>query len=209
MKKTILFTALFSAAALFSTAQDNRDEFKFGLKGGLTLSNVYDTEGEEFDSDAKAGYTAGLSLEFPIGSLLGFHPEVLITQKGFKGSGTILLSQYSYSRTTTYLEVPLLFAIKPTESFSIVAGPQFAYLLSEKNRFDSSPYSYNQEQEFENDDIRKNMLGFVGGVNINFNHITIGGRLGVDFQANRGDGTSETPRYKNVWGQFTIGYRFF
>lgn len=209
MKKAILFTALFATTALFSTAQDNRDEFKFALKGGLTLSNVYDSEGEEFDSDAKVGYTAGLGLEIPIGSLLGFHPEVLITQKGFKGTGSLLLSKYSYSRTTTYLEVPLLFALKPTESFSIVAGPQFAYLLSERNRFDSSPVSYDQEQEFENDDIRKNMLGFVGGVNINFDHFTVGGRVGVDFQSNRGDGTSETPRYKNVWGQLTIGYRFF
>lgn len=53
------------------------------------------------------------------------------------------------------------------------------------------------------------MLGFVGGFDLNFDHISVGARIGTDFQSNRGDGTSETPRYKNVWGQLTLGYRFF
>lgn len=209
MKKAILFTAIIVSAALYSGAQDTREELKFGLKGGLTMSNVYDSKGEEFDANAKLGYTAGLNLEIPLGPVFGIHPEVLVTQKGFKGSGSLLGAEYNYSRTTTFLEVPILVAIKPTEYLSFVAGPQFAYLLSERNRFDSSPISYDQEQEFENDDIRKNLLGFVGGININFNHFTIGGRVGVDFQSNRGDGTHDTPRYKNVWGQLTLGYRFY
>lgn len=209
MKNTILFTALFSLLTLGLNAQGAREELKFGLKGGLTMSNVYDSDGEEFDSDAKFGYTAGLNLELPLGKFLGLHPEVLVTQKGFKGSGSILGAEYSYKRTTTYLEVPVLIAFKPTDLFSIVAGPQFAYLLEEKNEFDSSPFSYDQEEQFEQDDIRKNLLGFVGGVNLNFEHFTVGGRIGFDFQKNRGDGSSETPRYKNIWGQLTVGYRFY
>lgn len=208
MKRAILFTALFTTTALFSIAQDAREEFKIGVKGGATVSNVYDSKGEEFDANMRLGYTVGANLEIPLGTYLGIHPEVLITQKGFKGSGSILGAKYSYKRTTTYLEVPILFALKPSEFFSIVAGPQFAYLLSERNEFDSG-ISIDQKEEFENDNIRKNMLGFVGGINLNFNHVTVGGRIGVDLQANRGDGTSVTPRYKNVWGQFTIGYRFF
>lgn len=209
MKKTILFTGLFAAAAFLSTAQDSRDQFKFGLKGGATLSNVYDSDGEEFDANAKLGYTAGLTIDIPLGEIFGIHPEVLITQKGYKGSGSLLGQKYDYSRTTTFLEIPLLVAVKPSEFISIVAGPQFAYLLKQNDKFNSFIYSNENEQEFEQDDIRKNMLGFVGGVNINFDHFTVGGRVGVDFQANRGDGTAETPRYKNVWGQLTIGYRFF
>jgi hypothetical protein len=208
MKKAILFTALLSSAALFSNAQDAREDFKFGIKGGATLSNVYDSEGEEFDSDSRLGYTVGVNLEIPIGTYFGIHPEVLVTQKGFKGSGNILGADYSYKRTTTFLEFPLLVAFKPSEFLSIVAGPQFAYLLSEKNEFNSA-ININQEEQFDNDNIRKNILGFVGGVNINFNHVTIGARVGFDFQNNRGDGTSDTPRYKNTWGQFTIGYRFY
>jgi hypothetical protein len=29
-----------------------------------------------------------------------------------------------------------------------------------------------------------------------------------DLKNNNGDGTSTTPRYKNVWYQATVGYRF-
>ena len=65
MKKVLLFTALFSSAALFTNAQDARDQFKFGVKGGATLSNVYDSDGDEFDANAKLGYTAGLTLDIP------------------------------------------------------------------------------------------------------------------------------------------------
>ncbi|HLW30282.1 MAG TPA: porin family protein [Brumimicrobium sp.] len=209
MKKVLLFTALIFSTAFLSNAQDNRDEFKFGVKAGATLSNVWDTKGEDFNADPRVGYTAGLNLEIPLGQIFGIHPEVLITQKGFKGSGSLLGSNYSYKRTTTYLEIPLLLALKPNQVISIVAGPQFAYLLMERNQFESSLGSFAQEEEFKQDNIRKNMLGFVGGFDLNFDHISVGARVGTDFQSNRGDGTSDTPRYKNVWGQLTLGYRFF
>ncbi|HLW39503.1 MAG TPA: porin family protein, partial [Brumimicrobium sp.] len=196
MKKVLLFTALFSFGALFTNAQDARDQFKFGLKGGATLSNVYDSDGEKFDANAKLGYTAGLTIDIPLGEIIGIHPEVLITQKGYKGTGSLLGQSYDYSRTTTFLEIPLLIALKPTEFLTVVAGPQFAYLLKQNDKFNSFIFSDENEQEFEQDDIRKNLLGFVGGVDLNFNHFTIGARAGVDFQANRGKGDHVTPRYK-------------
>lgn len=209
MKKAVLLIALFASSFLISYAQDVRESLKFGIKGGGAISNVYDSEGEEFESDPRLGYTVGANLEIPIGTYLGLHPEVLVTQKGFKGSGTILGSDYSYKRTTTFLEIPVLVALKPSENFSIVVGPQFAYMLSEKNEFNSDfGISQEDEEKFDNE-IRKNLLGIVGGVNLNFNHFTIGGRVGFDLQNNRGDGTSDVPRYKNVWGQLTLGYRFF
>lgn len=180
-----------------------------GLKVGPAISNVYDSEAESFDAESKLGYTVGANLEIPIGTYLGLHPEVLLSQKGFKANGTILTNNYSYTKTTTFLEVPVLMAFKPSEFLSIVAGPQFAYLMHEKEEYASDLGGFNVEEEFEQDNIRKNILGFVGGININLNHVTIGGRIGFDFQNNRGDGTQSTPRYKNTWGQFTIGYRFF
>lgn len=208
MKKIILFTAILTSTAFYTKAQDTREGLKFGIKGGATLSNVYDSEGEHFDADPRLGYTAGLNLEVPIGKFLGIHPEVLVTQKGFKGSGTFLGTSYDYKNTKTFLEIPVLVALKPTQNISIVAGPQFAYLMSERNEF-NSVFSTDEEEQFENDNIRKNILGLVGGINLNFNHFTVGARVGIDLQNNRGDGTSETPRYKNAWGQLTIGYRFY
>jgi len=47
----------------------------------------------------------------------------------------------------------------------------------------------------------------VGGVDINLVNIVLGARVGLDMYNNNGDGTSTTPRYKNVWAQATVGFR--
>jgi len=38
--------------------------------------------------------------------------------------------------------------------------------------------------------------------------LVLSGRVAWDLYDNNGDGTSTTPRYKNVVGQITLGYRF-
>jgi hypothetical protein len=104
--------------------------------------------------------------------------------------------------------VPLLFALKPSPLITLLAGPQFSYLIKQRDVFEGSPVNTVVEEEFKNDNIRKNILCFAGGIDFNFNHILIGTRMGWDIQSNVGDGTSTTPRYKNVWLQATLGVRF-
>lgn len=215
MKNTLIIAALFSITTTVVIAQegsnetDNREKFQFGLKAGLNYSNVYDSKGEEFNADAKFGFVGGMSLYIPFGKYIGIQPEALISQKGFKGKGSILGNTYHFTRTTTYLDIPLFFALKPSEFFTIVAGPQFSYLLNQRDVFSSTAHSYDQEQEFKQDNIRKNIFGVVGGFDINIKHITLGARAACDLQSNAGDGSSSTPRYKNVWFQGTVGYKFY
>lgn len=90
---------------------------------------------------------------------------------------------------------------------TILAGPQYSFLTSDKYVFNSAIVNTSQENAFNNDNLRKNILSFTGGIDFNFNRIVIGTRVGWDLQANKGDGTSETPQYKNVWYQATIGFR--
>jgi len=174
----------------------------------LNYSNVWDDEGEDFKADPKTGFAAGIFLGIPIGSVIGFQPELLISQKGFKGSGTILGTPYSFSRTTTFIDVPLLLQLKPSPIFSILLGPQYSYLMNQKDVYTLGSNSIEQEQEFENDEIRKNILGFTLGADININQVVISGRMGWDLQKNHGDGSSSTPRYKNQWLQLTAGLKF-
>ena len=202
-------TIIISFLAMTTFAQeDNRDEVVFGLKAGMNYSNVWDEKNQDFQADGKAGFAGGAFLAIPLGTLLGLQAEVMISQKGFKGSGTFLTFPYSYSTTTTYLDVPLLLAFKPSPNITLLAGPQYSFLLSQKNTFSSEFYSSEQLEENENDNIRKNILGVHVGVDININHFVLSPRAGWDFQSNHGDGTSSTPRYKNQWLQLTLGYRF-
>lgn len=200
----------FSLGATTLKAQsdvDPRETFAFGVKAGLNISNVWDEKGQDFRADSKAGFAGGIFFGIPIGTYLGFQPEALISQKGFQGSGTLVGYPYSFTRTTTYLDIPLQLQIKPVPFFTVVAGPQYSYLIHEKNVYTFGDNSNVQEQSFNNDNIRKNIFGFVAGADILISHVVVSGRMGWDLQNNNGDGTSTTPRYNNRWIQLTVGFK--
>ena len=212
MKKKLTVITSMCMLSIFSvTAQEDddlrREKIEFGVKAGLNISNVWDSKGQEFEADRKAGFAGGVFMGIPIGKYLGIQPEVLISQKGFKGSGTLLGFPYSTTRTTTFLDVPLLVQLKPASFITFLAGPQFSYLLNQKDVYTFGTNSTLQEKEFTNDNIRKNILGCVVGVDLIYDHLVLSGRAGWDFQTNNGDGTSLTPRYKNQMLQFTVGLK--
>jgi hypothetical protein len=207
---SIIITAL-SAMPLASVAQtdysDASERIVFGVKAGFNYSNVWDERGDEFRADGKLGGVGGIFLGIPVGQYLGVQAEVLLAQKGFKGSGVLFGQPYTMTKTKTSLDIPLQVAIKPMQYFTLLAGPQYSYLLREKVEYKFGENSTAQQEEFNNDNIRKNMLGFVFGADVNIQHIVLSGRAGFDFQSNSGDGSNVTPRYKNRWLQFTIGFR--
>lgn len=209
MKKLWLLSAIIGFAISNSYAQKTRDEFSFGLKIGSNYSNVYDSQGDKFTADGKFGLAAGAFLSLPLGKVIGIQPEVIYSEKGFKATGAFLGNNYSATRTTTFIDVPILLAIKPVSFLTILAGPQYSFLIKQNNNFTTSLTSVDQQRIFGNDNIRKNVLGLTGGVDINLSSFVISARAGWDVQNNNGDGTSTTPRYKNAWYQATLGIRLF
>lgn len=188
-------------------AADKRDQLVFGIKAGMNVSNVWDEQGADFVADPKLGAVGGVFLAVPIGKYFGVQPEVLFSQKSFKGGGVLLGFPYSFTRTTSYLDVPILVQFKPIEYFTLLAGPQFSYLLNEKNVYTFGSNSSEQEQAFSNEDVRNNILGFVVGADVTVKAFVLSARAGWDFQNNNKNGVSTTPRYKNQFLQLTIGFR--
>ncbi|MDA3883306.1 MAG: porin family protein [Bacteroidales bacterium] len=213
IKHTILIIIAFALMVNVGIAQnstnDTREMIHFGVKIGANLANIYDTEGEDFTANSKIGWAGGVFASIPIGEYLGIQPEFLFSQKGYKGSGSFLGSEYKYSRTSNFIDLPVFVAIKPTNFITILAGPQFSYLLKETNKFDNEFVSTEDEQEFDNDNIRRNTLCMVGGFDLDYQQFVFGARVGIDLQNNKGDGTSTIPRYKNIWYQATVGVRLF
>ncbi len=209
MKKIYLLSIISLSVAANTNAQmeERRENFEFGIKAGANVSNVWDSDGQDFNADAKAGFAGGVWFGIPLGPVFGLQPEILISQKGFKGSGSLLGFPYSFSRTTSYLDIPLQVQIKPAEFVTLLAGPQFSYLLNQKDAYTFGTNSTEQEQEFDNDNVRKNILGFVVGTDFIYSFFVLSARAGWDFQTNRGDGTNFTPRYKNRWLQLTVGFK--
>ena len=212
MKKITLSLSFLTTLLQLTTAQTSTvsklTDIKIGLKAGINFSNVYDSKGEEFKADGKFGFAGGAFAYIPLGKIVGIQPEILFSQKGFTATGKILGSPYSFTRTTNYVDIPILFAVKASTYVTILAGPQYAYLIKQTDVFKNSFTTVQQQQEFEKDNIRQNTLCFVGGIDINITNVVINTRVGWDIQNNNGDGTSTTPRYKNVWYQLTAGIRF-
>lgn len=184
---------------------DNREKFTIGIKGGLNYSNNFDSKGDKFTADTKVGFAGGGFMSIPFTQLLGFQVEAMYSQKGYKEVGEYLGSVYTLTRTTDYLDIPLLVAVKPAKYLTIFAGPQYSYLMKQKESFENPLTTFEQKSDFKNDNIRKNTLGFMGGFDINVGKFVIGARAGWDIMNNNGDGTSTNPRYKNAWTQTTIG----
>jgi hypothetical protein len=187
--------------------EDNRENLEFGIKAGISASNVWDSEGEDFRTDTKIGIAAGAYFSIPFGKFLGIQPEVLFSQKGFQGEGTLLANHYSFTRTTSYLDIPLQIQFKPAKFITFVVGPTFSYLINQKDVYTFGVNNLEQEEQFNNDNIRKNTLGSVIGVDLMYSKFVVSARAGWDFQTNNRDGISSTPRYKNQWLQFTLGFK--
>ncbi len=212
MKNTIIKFSLLPYLILFVntlyiSAQENTASFHLGIKAGVNFANVYDEQGEDFQADGKIGFAGGAFMTIPISTWLGVQPEVLFSQKGFKATGTLLNNPYTLTRTTNHFDVPIYLAIMPIKSLTLLVGPQFSFLTRQKDVLENSAHSFEQIQEFNNDNLRKNTLGLSLGLDVNVSKIVVGARGGWDITNNHGDGTSSTPRYKNVWAQATIGIR--
>ena len=209
MKKIIFIIVAITFVVNILSAQDNstdlRDNLQFGLKAGANFSNVYDSKNQEFNSDFKVGFAAGAFLAIPIGKYIGLQPEILFSQKGYKSTGTFLTMGYEFTHTANYIDVPILFALKPSANITLLAGPQYSFLVKQKDVFKSGSFTVDQEQTFQND---RSVLCFLGGIDFNLNLFVLSARAGWDLQNNNGDGTSTNPRYKNVWYQATIGFKF-
>lgn len=214
MKKQCIVIALtlFSLSTTFaqnnSFYSDSSKKMYFGFKLGTNFSNVYDTKGEDFVADGKFGLAAGAFASIPLGRFVGIQPEFLFSQKGFKSTGKFLGTAYKTTRTTDYFDVPIFLAVKPIPTVSVLFGPQFSFLLQQKDEFTGGSLSGTQQETFTNDNIRKNTFSLIGGTDINVDNFVIGLRAAWDMKNNHGDGNSTTPRYKNVWYQATLGYRF-
>jgi hypothetical protein len=192
-----------------TTSREARRKFLFGFKAGFNRSNVYNQNNRTFVANPKTGGVGGVFFAIPFGDFIGFQPEVLYSQKGFSGAGQLNGDVYTLNRTTSYLDIPLQLQLKPFSWMSMVAGLQYSYLLKQHDEFShGNNYEY-VNQTFSNDNIRKNLVGFVMGGDLNFWHIVFSGRAGWDMIANHGDGNSSTPQYKNLWFQGTVGYRIY
>lgn len=213
MKKVFIFAIglLVAGVANAQTSSSKKSGGpQFGLKAGGNFSNIIKTGDDNFKTEFKPGFNAGLFIEIPIVDRLSFAPELMYSQKGYKTTGSSVLGgDYDYSVTTNFIEVPILAKIQAAPNFSIVLGPQVSFLSSTTESFKQGSQTYQNTVKANNDNLKKSIAGGVVGIGIDITpKVSLNGRYALDFQKNNENGTSETPLYKNQVIQASLGFKF-
>lgn len=137
MKKLMLL----AAAAAFGLSSVNAQEVKFGAKAGLNLSTIGGDFGvSDFDEDtntkSKVGFHVGGLAEIVLSDKFSIQPELLFSQQGAKieySFSGFPEDNYDVETTLSYINLPIMAKFYPIENLSIEAGPQFGFLISDKD----------------------------------------------------------------------------
>lgn len=214
-KLPILFLAI---VALMGTtqveAQNNNPGPKFGVKGGINLSQLYVDQPNAEDESMKVGAHFGVFGKIPVTNYLAFQPEVIYSNVGSKitygGSDveTLLGIEPGEVRfNLNYLQVPLALAVN-LGPLNIHAGPYFSYLMSANvKNLETSDLNTTGLVELDTDDFNKMDYGLMGGVAIDVQNFTLGVRYnhGLREIGNSSLAGTLTNNSKNSVAQLYIG----
>jgi hypothetical protein len=207
MKKTV-FVNLLLLLVVNVIAQKKNNDATIGIRAGANFANIIKTNDKNFATQIKAGFNVGTFIDIPIVSILSLQPELQFSQKGYITNGSAFGNNYEYSVTTNFIEVPILAKLKPTKDFAVLVGPQYSFLTSTSTKLKSGNNAIINNVNEDNNNLRKNILGGVIGLEATSNNVIIGLRYSLDFQRNNGDGTSTTPSYKNQVLAVMVGFKF-
>jgi len=210
----ILAALLLLFATVPTHGQSDNPGPKFGIKGGLNLSQLYVDQPTVQDENMKVGINFGVFGKIPINSFLAVQPEVLYSNAGSKvtygGSDleNILGIEPGEVRfNLNYVQVPIALAVN-VGPLNLHAGPYFSYLVSANVKdLKSSDLSSTTIEAFDTDDFNKLDYGVMFGVGFDINAVTIGVRYnyGLREVGNSGIAGQLTENSKNGVGQIYIG----
>jgi hypothetical protein len=170
MKKLLLI------AMVFISINTRAQKLSVGFTSGVAISNYKaKVDGKNESGNAKAGVTAGLVLDVPVGKHFSFQPALNFVQKGAKDKATFFGTTAKYTLNVNNLEMPLNFMYNSRGkkvNFFIGAGPSFALALSGKTKFSDGTNSADENIKFGNSDdaLMKNIdvgANFITGFSLN------------------------------------------
>jgi len=229
MKKILLLvTAL--ALTIGATAQEK--PFTYGVKAGLSLSQLSSGSVENmwgsFDNDATdmlAGFFVSAHFNYSFGQFFGIQPELSFSMQGGKtpweyfvwleygGDGKIRQT-YRYS----YINIPVLFEVKPITNLSIFVGPQIGFNIYKSRTTKSEGWSEtisgsDFDDYLEQGGRKLNSFDFAAVVGLQYailGKYLISARYNIGFSSVIGSSTDELSISggDNRVLQFGIGYQF-
>ncbi len=154
---------------------------RFGVKGGVNLSQLYVDDVNVDDEKAKWGWHAGVFLKAPLGDLFAIQPELIYTNVGskisYKGSNTLGIQSGEVRFNLNYVQLPVLASLT-LGPVSIQAGPYVSYLVNVnikdlKNNDVTDP---NEVANLNEDDFERVDYGIAGGLAFDVKGFQLGAR---------------------------------
>lgn len=165
MKKIFLLAASF-VAILSVHAQRTQ----IGLKGGLNVSTLTNSDGGERGS--RLGGHAGLLAHIHLSDQLALQPELVYSSQGAKYT----VSDGEHNLALNYINLPLQLQYMFNNGFRIQTGPQVGFLASVKDRRDGTETGFFTSDDFNTVDVSWSVgLGYLSA-----------SKLGVDARYNFG-----------------------
>lgn len=185
------------------------DQTRFGFKAGANLMKVGELRfgDDDYGSDHKVGFQAGIYAELPLGSNFAFLPEATFIQKGGKVEATANGNNGKLETTLNYVDIPFMIGYRATPDLTIFAGPQVSFLLSQKTITHVNGEQLGDDNT-DTDGLRKSLAGAAAGLGYRLgNNLNINARYMMDFQDATKDDI-DLGSLKNSGFALSLGYSF-
>jgi hypothetical protein len=165
----LVMVALVLSSASVMAQSGNR----FGIKGGVSWSNLRGEGEDASDKDLRTAFHGGVFGRLAPNDHLGVQAELLYSPKGTKVSYDGIIDQ-EVTFKLSYLEVPVFAVIGVGNVIEVHAGVYAAYLLSSKVRSEGDLGS--DEDELDRDNFQGADYGLLIGAGANMGHAQLGVR---------------------------------
>lgn len=123
-----------------------RAQTAFGIKGGITASNIIFTSDvglDESDEDFRFSAHFGYLMRTYITDRLFFQPELLYMEKGYKGDYTDINGEDNTATVRFWnVNLPLLLGFQ-FHNFQLAAGPEIEYFFKAHSKANGEDYGVN------------------------------------------------------------------
>jgi hypothetical protein len=188
--KRIMCAALLSAAFLTGTSvlaqeqqttSENALSPKFGIKGGVNLTNMYVKDVS--DENMKVGFNAGFFAKLPVTRGFSIQPELLYTSKGAKETyNNFIEGRGEYRFNLNYIELPVLAVFNVAKNFNLHVGPYISYLAEANIKDLKDNGTMDEITDLDADNFNRIDYGVAGGLGIDISNFTVGARYNYGFR---------------------------
>lgn len=191
--------------ALFTTPAAKAQNVSGGIKGGLTMSNLYIDEEELDDENARFGFHAGFFSQAMFLETFGLQPELLFTTKGTRATYNGFIDQ-TVDFNLNYLEVPVLAVFRPIDMLEFHAGPYVGLLLGSNVEYSGTIDEYD---EIDRDHFNTLDYGISAGFALNVGQVQAGLRYNIGLQKLADSDGSDLllGDSKNAYGHLFIAFK--